>query len=102
MIDALTKVFDCACNQFCSIIKLYAAAVSSCHEVFGDRRVFSHPVVKLFLQGTRRQCLVMDAASPQWELPLVIKAQGSLQASGALLSEGVVTQDSFAVCSDLS
>lgn len=36
-------------------IKLYAVASSSCHEGFGYRRVFSHPMVKSFLQGIKRQ-----------------------------------------------
>lgn len=38
-----------------STVKVYAAAVSSCHEGFGDRPVFPHPLVKRFLQGIRRQ-----------------------------------------------
>ena len=32
----------------------YAAAISSCHEGFGDRSVFSHPLMKRFLRGVRR------------------------------------------------
>lgn len=38
-----------------STIKVYAAAISSCHEGFGDRPIFTHPLVKRFLQGVRRQ-----------------------------------------------
>ena len=46
-------------------VKLYAAAVSSCHEGFGNRPVFTHPLVKHFLQGVRRQRPVMHVSTPQ-------------------------------------
>lgn len=38
-----------------TVIEVHVAAVSSCHEGFG---VFDHPLVKHFLQGVERQCLV--------------------------------------------
>lgn len=37
-----------------STVKTYAAAISACHEGFGDRSVFSQPLTKRFLKGVRR------------------------------------------------
>ncbi|XP_030209404.1 uncharacterized protein LOC115541699 [Gadus morhua] len=39
-----------------SIVKTYADAVSSCHEGFGDKTVFSHPLMKRFLKADHRVC----------------------------------------------
>jgi len=55
-------------------IKVYAAAISSCHEGLGGSPVFAHPLVKRFLQGVRRQRPVTRTSVPQWELPLVLEA----------------------------
>lgn len=67
-------------------IRVYAAAISSCHKGNGNRPFFSHPLVKQLLQGVRRQWLVEHVSSPPWEL---FGAQGlgdgSLQASGGFL-----------------
>ncbi|XP_045919663.1 uncharacterized protein LOC123979658 [Micropterus dolomieu] len=53
-----------------STIKVYAVAISSCYEGFGDRPVFTHPLVKSFLQGVRRQRPVLRVSAPQCDLPL--------------------------------
>ena len=55
-------------------IKVYAAAISSCHEGWGGTHVFAHPLVKRFLQGVRRRRPVTRTSVPQWELPLVLEA----------------------------
>ncbi|KAK5898201.1 hypothetical protein CgunFtcFv8_015639 [Champsocephalus gunnari] len=57
-----------------STIKVYAAAISSCHEGFGGRSAFSQPLMTRFLQGVRRQRPVVHASAPQWDLPLVLEA----------------------------
>ena len=55
-------------------VKVYAAAISSCHEGWSGVQVFAHPLVKRFLQGVRRQRPVARTSVPQWELPLVLEA----------------------------
>ena len=51
----------------------------------------------------KRQCAMMRASTPQWELPLARgSGQECLQASVMLLFEGVVTKESFVACADLS
>ena len=55
-----------------STVKTYAAAVSSCHEGFGDKTVFSHPLMKRFLKGVRRERPVTRSLTPQWDLTLVL------------------------------
>lgn len=55
-------------------IKVFAAAISACHEGFGRDTVFSHPLVKRFLLGTRRLRPVARATLPQWDLTLVLEA----------------------------
>lgn len=37
--------------KFIGTITVFPAAIPSCHEGFGDRRVFSDPLVKRFQQG---------------------------------------------------
>lgn len=54
-------------------IKVYAAAISSCHEGLGRGLVFAHPLVKQFLQGVRRLQPVACTSVPQWELLLVLE-----------------------------
>lgn len=44
---------------------VYAPAISSCHNSFGDRPVFCHPLVKQFLQGVRRQRPMAPVPSPR-------------------------------------
>ncbi|KAK2828053.1 hypothetical protein Q5P01_019087 [Channa striata] len=61
-------------NLALSTVKTYTAAISSCHEGFGERSVFAHPLVKRFLKGVRRQRPVTRSITPQWELPLVLHA----------------------------
>lgn len=51
-------------------IKVIAAAISFCHDDFGNRLIFSHPTRKCFLQGVKRQCPVMRESSLHWELQL--------------------------------
>ena len=60
-------------NLAFSTVKTYAAAVSSCHEGFGDRSVFSHPLLKRFLRGVRRTRPVSRSLAPQWDLALVLR-----------------------------
>lgn len=55
-------------------VKVYAAAISSCHEGLGGGPVFAHPLVKRFLQGVRRLRPATRTSVPQWELPLVLEA----------------------------
>ena len=55
-------------------MKVYAAAISSCHEGFCGRSAFSQSLMSRFLQGVRRQRPVVQASSPQWDLPLVLEA----------------------------
>ncbi|KAK2898066.1 hypothetical protein Q8A73_014446 [Channa argus] len=57
-----------------STVKTYAAAISSCHEGFGDRSVFSHPLLKRFLRGVRRQRPLLRPLAPPWDLSLVLRA----------------------------
>ena len=57
-----------------STIKVYTAAISSCHEGFGGRSAFSQPLMARFLQGVRRQRPVVHTSSLQWDLPLVLEA----------------------------
>ena len=49
-------------------VKVYAAAISSCHAGFGGRPVFSQPLMKRFLRP------VVHVSTLQWELPLVLEA----------------------------
>ncbi|KAK2891979.1 hypothetical protein Q8A73_017644 [Channa argus] len=49
-----------------STVKTYAAAISSCHEGFGDRSVFSHPLLKRFSRGA----LVVSPFEPLEQVPL--------------------------------
>jgi len=53
-----------------STVKVYAAAISSCHEGFDGRSAFTQPLMSRFLQGVRR----LHASAPQWDLPLVLEA----------------------------
>ncbi|XP_034079168.1 uncharacterized protein LOC117550754 [Gymnodraco acuticeps] len=57
-----------------STVKVYAAAISSCHEGFGGRSAFSQPLMLRFLRGVRRLRPVVRASAPQWDLPLVLEA----------------------------
>ena len=57
-----------------STVKTYAAAVSSCHEGFGDKTVFSHPLMKCFLKGEKRERPVTRSLTLQWDLTLVLRA----------------------------
>ncbi|XP_070410731.1 uncharacterized protein [Nothobranchius furzeri] len=55
-----------------STVKTYAAAISSCHQGFGDRSVFNHPLTKRFLKGVRRNRPVSRPLFPQWDLTVVL------------------------------
>ena len=59
-----------------STVKVYAAAISSCHEGFNGRSAFSHPLMSRFLQAVRRLRPVVHTSAPQWDLPLVFEALG--------------------------
>ena len=59
-----------------STVKAYAAAISSCHDGYGERTVFAHPLVKRFLKGVRRQKPAVRSLTPQWDLTLVLRALG--------------------------
>ena len=56
-----------------STVKTYAAAVSSCHEGFGDKTVFSHPLMKRFLKVVCGERPVTRSLTPQWDLTLVLR-----------------------------
>lgn len=51
-------------------IKVFAAAISSCHEGFGRDTVFNHPLVRRFLLGMRRPRPRTNL--PEWDLALVV------------------------------
>lgn len=55
-----------------SMIKAYAAAISSCHEGCGEGSVYVHPLVKSNLEGVRRQRPVVLFPVPQMDLLLVL------------------------------
>ncbi|XP_019905069.2 uncharacterized protein LOC105026845 [Esox lucius] len=55
-------------------LKVYACAVSACHEGFNGVSVFSHPLVKRFLAWSRRLRPVVRRTLPQWDLALVLEA----------------------------
>ena len=57
-----------------STIKVYAAAISACHEGFPKGPVFSHPWVKRFIAGTRRLRPATHTVAPPWDLQLVLDA----------------------------
>ncbi|KAK2917261.1 hypothetical protein Q8A73_004007 [Channa argus] len=57
-----------------STVNTYAAAISSCHEGFADRSVFSHSLLKRFLRGVRRQQPRLRPLAPPWDLSLVLRA----------------------------
>ena len=57
-----------------STIRVYAAAISACHEGFPKGPVFSHPYVKRFLKGCVRLCPVSHTVVPSWDLQLVLRA----------------------------
>lgn len=82
-------------------MKVYAATASFCREGFADRPVFSHALVKFYLQET-----MCDDACLYPPMGTASLARGSgqecLQASVMLLFEGVVTKESFVACADLS
>nr|XP_054593874.1 uncharacterized protein LOC129160835 [Nothobranchius furzeri] len=56
-----------------STVKTYAAAISSCHQGFGDRSVINHPLTKRFLKGVRRNRPVSRPLFPQWDLTVVLR-----------------------------
>lgn len=53
--------------------KAYTAGISSCHEGVGSRHVFSHPLMKHFLQGVRQQWPEASVSWHQWEFSLVLE-----------------------------
>lgn len=71
---------------------MYAAAISSSHEVFGNRSVFCHPKIKPFFQRVGRQRPVMCGPYPRWELPPVLEAlvKGPLEPLEHFLLNGIV------------
>ena len=57
-----------------STVRVYAAAISACHEGFAKTTLFSHPLVKRFLAGVCRLRPPPRASTPTWDLSLVLDA----------------------------
>ena len=57
-----------------STVKVYLAAISSCHVGFGDKPAGQHPLVCRFMKGARRKLPVSRPLVPLWELSLVLDA----------------------------
>lgn len=57
-----------------STIKVYSAAISSCHVGFGDKLVWQHPLVCCFIQGARLELPVSRPLIPLWDLSVVLDA----------------------------
>ena len=72
VLEFLRSLFDK--NRAASTIRVYAAAISACHEGFPKGPVFSHPYVKRFLKGCVRLRPVVRTVVPSWDLQLVLRA----------------------------
>ena len=70
-----------------STVKVYAAAILSCHEGFNGRSAFSHPLMLRFLQGVRRLRLplVLEALVTEPFEPLELSSLKALLWKTALL-----------------
>jgi len=72
-----------------STVKVYAAAISSCHEGFGGRSAFSQPLMLRFLRGVRRLRpvvpLVLEALVTEPFEPLELSSLKALLWKTALL-----------------
>ena len=74
ILEFLQHLLDLESGLAASTIKVYASAISACHEGFARTTVFTHPLVRSFLAGVRRLRPVTRATAPQWDLPLVLNA----------------------------
>ena len=72
ILEFLRSMFDK--GRAASTIRVYAAAISACHEGFPRGAVFSHPYVKRFLKGCVRLRPVVRTVVPSWDLQLVLRA----------------------------
>ena len=73
ILEFLRSMFDK--GRAASTIRVYAAAISACHEGFPRGAVFfSHPYIKRFLKGCVRLRPVMRTVVPSWDLQLVLRA----------------------------
>lgn len=61
-------------NLVFSMIKTYAAAISSCHEDFNERTVFNCSLGKHFLKDVHRHKPVSRTSVPQWDQALILHA----------------------------
>ncbi|XP_049341328.1 uncharacterized protein LOC125805033 [Astyanax mexicanus] len=57
-----------------STVKVYLAAIASCHVGFEGKTVGQHPLVCRFMKGARRLLPVSKPLSPSWDLSLVLEA----------------------------
>ncbi|XP_036419056.1 uncharacterized protein LOC118802708 [Colossoma macropomum] len=57
-----------------STIKVYLAAISSCHVGFDGTIVGQHPLICRFMKGARRLRPVSKSLTPSWDLSLVLEA----------------------------
>ncbi len=57
-----------------STIKVYLAAISSCHMGFNGETVGKQPIVSRFMKGVRRLRPVTKPMLPAWDLSLVLEA----------------------------
>lgn len=59
-------------NLSFNMVKIYAAAISSCHEGFNKRMGFNHPLMKHFLKGLHRHKPVSHAIIHQWDVMFIL------------------------------
>ena len=74
ILEFLQHLLDQGSGLAASTVKVYACAISACHEGFAKTTVFGHPLVKRFLTGVRRLRPVRKATAPPWDLLLVLRA----------------------------
>ena len=74
ILEFLQHLLDQGSGLAASTIKVYACAISACHEGFAKTTVFGHPLVKRFLTGARRLRPVRKTTAPPWDLLLVLDA----------------------------
>ncbi|XP_016516896.1 uncharacterized protein LOC107833105 [Poecilia formosa] len=72
ILEFLQSLLDGGCSP--STLKVYVAAISSCHADVDGCTVGSHKLVSLFLRGARRLHLPTIPGAPVWDLSLVLSA----------------------------